>query len=104
MDRAERVESVIGHQLRPLLDQSLAVVFHDLTTVTIEGEAEVSSDVRQFGRSKDGGIRRQSVLGVVQSADGLPLMHTVSGGNVAETKTLLPMLERVLRRMALTLR
>jgi hypothetical protein len=98
MDRADRVEAAIGHQLRPLLDQSLAVVFYDLTTVTIEGEGEVSGDVRQFGRSKDGGIRRQFVLGVVQSADGLPLMHTVSEGNVAETKTLRPMLERVLKQ------
>ncbi len=35
-----------------------------------------------------GGIARQFVLGIVQTADGLPLMHTVHPGNVAETKTL----------------
>jgi transposase len=45
-----------------------------------------------------GGIARQFVLGVVQTADGLPLMHTVHPGNVAETKTLQSMLQTVLQR------
>jgi transposase len=45
-----------------------------------------------------GGIARQFVLGVVQSAEGLPLMHTVHAGNVAETKTLKAMLAAVLER------
>ena len=45
-----------------------------------------------------GGIARQFVLGVVQTADGLPLMHTVHPGNVAETKTLQGMLQTVLQR------
>jgi transposase len=38
------------------------------------------------------------VLGVVQTADGLPLTHTVHPGNVAETKTLQGMLATVLQR------
>ena len=38
------------------------------------------------------------MLGVVQTADGLPLMHTVHSGNVAETKTLQAMLTTVLQR------
>ena len=45
-----------------------------------------------------GGVARQFVLGVVQSADGLPLMHTVHPGNVSETKTLQGMLQKVLAR------
>ncbi|MEY3004151.1 MAG: hypothetical protein RLZZ491_1327 [Pseudomonadota bacterium] len=45
-----------------------------------------------------GGIARQFVLGVVQTAEGLPLMHTVHPGNVAETKTLQAMLATVLQR------
>lgn len=96
MDRIEPVEAAVCRQLRPLLDQSLSVVFYDLTTIRIQGEGEVAEDLRRFGRSKDGGVRRQFVLGVVQSAEGLPLMQTVAEGNVAETKTLRPMLERVL--------
>ena len=99
MDRAERVEIELARQIRPLVDQDLAVVFYDLTTVRIHGEGEVADDLRAFGMNKErGGIARQFVLGVVQTAEGLPLMHTVHPGNVAETKTLQGMLTTVLER------
>ena len=47
-----------------------------------------------YGMNKEtGGVARQFVLGVVQSAEGLPLMHTVHPDNVSETKTLQGMLQ-----------
>ena len=99
MERAEAVEERIAEQLRPMLDQQLSVVFYDLTTVRIHGDAQLPDDVRAFGMNKEtGGIARQFVLGVVQSAEGLPLMHTVHAGNVGETKTLKGMLSKVLAR------
>jgi hypothetical protein len=99
MDQAQAVETRVAAQLRPMLDQPLSVVFYDLTTIRIHGEAQVADDVRAFGMNKEtGGIERQFVLGVVQSADGLPLMHTVHAGNVSETKTLKGMLDAVLAR------
>lgn len=99
MDGAAKVEAQVARLLRPMLDQQLSVVFYDLTTVRIHGEAELPGDVRAYGMNKDtGGIARQFVLGVVQSAEGLPLMHTVHAGNVAETATLKAMLEQVLAR------
>jgi transposase len=101
MDHAEVIQDKVAEQLRPMLDQQLSVVFYDLTTVRIHGEGKVADDVRAFGMNKEtGGIARQFVLGVVQSADGLPLMHTVHAGNVAETTTLKAMLDTVLRRFA----
>jgi hypothetical protein len=101
MDRVEAVEALIAGQLRPMLDQQLSVVFYDLTTVRIHGEGQVPDDVRAFGMNKEsGGIARQFVLGVVQSADGLPLMHTVHAGNIAETRTLQAMVSQVLERFA----
>jgi transposase len=99
MDHAERVERELAKQIRPLVDRDLAVVFYDLTTVRIHGEGTVEDDLRAYGMNKEiGGIARQFVLGVVQTADGLPLMHTVHPGNVAETKTLQSMLTTVLER------
>jgi hypothetical protein len=99
MDHSETVEAALARQIRPLVDRDLAVVFYDLTTVRIHGEGEVDDDIRAFGMNKEtGGIARQFVLGVVQTADGLPLMHTVHPGNVAETKTLQSMLTTVLQR------
>ncbi|MCH9671937.1 MAG: IS1634 family transposase [Gammaproteobacteria bacterium] len=98
MDKREAVDATVAKMLRPLIDQELSVVFYDLTTISVEGEAVVDGDVRKFGKSKDGGIRRQFMLGVVQTAQGLPLHHEVFDGNVAETKTLQPMLDTVLER------
>lgn len=99
MDHAERVEMELARQIRPLVDHDLAVVFYDLTTVRIHGEGETEDDIRAFGMSKEtGGIARQFVLGVVQTAEGLPLLHTVHPGNVAETRTLQSMLQTVLDR------
>lgn len=99
MDHAEAVEAALARQIRPLVDRDLAVVFYDLTTVRIHGEGQLEDDVRAFGMNKEtGGIARQFVLGVVQTAEGLPLMHTVHPGNVAETKTLQAMLQTVLQR------
>lgn len=99
MDHAGSVEAELARQIRPLVDQDLAVVFYDLTTVRTHGEGEVDDDLRAFGMNKEtGGIARQFVLGVVQTAEGLPLMHTVHPGNVAETRTLQVMLKTVLHR------
>jgi transposase len=47
--------------------------------------------------AKEGLIARQFMLGVVQSADGLPLYHEVFDGNTAETKTLLPIVKKVMQ-------
>ncbi|CUH09926.1 Transposase [Jannaschia seosinensis] len=99
MDNLDPVEAALSRQFRPLLDRDLSIVFYDLTTVRIHGEGEVADDLRAFGMNKErGGIARQFVLGVVQTAEGLPLLHTVHPGNVAETKTLQGMLEKVLAR------
>ncbi|TDL74108.1 IS1634 family transposase [Palleronia sediminis] len=99
MDHTDAVESALAKQIRPLVDRDLEIVFYDLTTVRIHGEGHVAEDIRAFGMNKEiGGIARQFVLGVVQTAEGLPLMHTVHPGNVAETKTLRAMLATVLER------
>jgi hypothetical protein len=99
MDHADAVEDALARQIRPLVDRDLAVVFYDLTTVRIQGEGHIEDDIRGFGMSKEtGSIARQFVLGVVQTAEGLPLMHTVHPGNVGETKTLQGMLQTVMRR------
>jgi hypothetical protein len=98
MDHQADVDSVVAGLLRPLIDQDLSVVFYDLTTIRSEGLVSVDQDVRQHGMAKEGLIARQFMLGVVQTAEGLPLYHEVFDGNVSETKTLLPTLTTVLAR------
>lgn len=97
-DQHEALERVVAKLLRPLIDQDLSVVFYDLTTIRAEGPSEVAGDVRRFGLAKEGVIARQFLLGVVQTAEGVPIYHEVFDGNVAETRTLLPTLRAVLER------
>ena len=98
VDHAGAVDSAVAALLRPMIDQDLSVVFYDLTTIRTEGLSTEAHDVRQFGMAKEGVIARQFMLGVVQTAEGLPIYHEVFDGNAAETKTLLPTLRTVLGR------
>ena len=79
VDNADVVEEALARQIRPLVDRDLTVAFYDLTPVRIHGEGRVEDDIRAYGMNKEtGGVATQFVPGVVQSADGLSLMHTVS--------------------------
>ena len=95
-ERAEAMQRSLATLLRPLIDQELSVVFYDLTTVGVEGRTELPDDVRALGKSKDGGIARQFMLGVVQTAEGLPIAHRVWEGNTGEATTLQPVIQEVL--------
>ena len=75
-------------------------MFYDLTTIRAAGLSEQDDDVRQYGMAKEGVIARQFMLGVVQTAQGLPIHHKVFDGNQAESPTLLPTLKKVLARFA----
>lgn len=92
------VDAVLAGLLRPLVDQTLSVVFYDMTTIRAEGLSQQQDDVRQYGMAKEGVIARQFMLGVVQTAEGLPLYHEVFDGNTAEVTTLKPTIEKVLSR------
>lgn len=98
MDHQGEVDDCVAGLLRPLIDTELSVVFYDLTTIRTEGLSEQTGDVRRFGMSKEGLVARQFMLGVVQTADGMPIYHEVFAGNAAEAPTLLPTLTKVLAR------
>ena len=98
MDQQDAVDDVVAKLLRPLVDQDLSVAFYDMTTIRSEGLSTMEADVRKFGMAKEGLIARQFMLGVVQTSEGLPIYHEVFDGNTAETKTLLPILKKVMDR------
>jgi transposase len=98
MDHQGAVDDCVAHLLRPLIDDELSVVFYDLTTIRSEGLSELDGDVRHFGMSKEGMVARQFMLGVVQTADGMPIYHEVFDGNTAEAPTMLPTVRKVLSR------
>jgi transposase len=98
MDHQGAVDDCVAHLLRPLIDDELSVVFYDLTTIRSEGLSVQDGDVRHFGMSKQGTVARQFLLGVVQTADGMPIYHEVFDGNTAEAPTMLPTVRKVLAR------
>jgi transposase len=98
LECADTLEEVTATLLRPLIDQELSIVFYDLTTIRAEGHSQSAGEIRQYGLAKEGDIARQVMLGVVQTADGLPIHHEVFAGNSAETRTLVPTIEKVLAR------
>lgn len=98
MDHSDVIDSVVTKLLRPLIDQDLSLVFYDLTTIRAAGLSELEGDLRKYGMSKEGLIARQFMLGVVQTADGLPIYHEVFDGNQSETKTLMPTLTKIITR------
>jgi len=100
MDHHADVDAAVAGLLRPLVDQDMSMVFYDLTTIRAAGLSEQQGDVRQYGMAKEGVIARQFMLGVVQTAEGLPIYHEVFDGNQAEGPTLLPtLLRKVLARL-----
>ena len=100
MDHQTAVDSLVAGLLKPLVDQDMSLVFYDLTTIRAAGLSEQVGDVRQYGMAKEGLIARQFMLGVVQTADGLPIYHEVFDGNQAEAPTLIATVQKVLARYA----
>ncbi len=99
IDHKDEVDAVMSSLLRPLVDQDLAMVFYDMTTIRTAGLSQEDDDVRHFGMSKEGMVARQVMLGVVQTAEGLPIYHEVFDGNTAEVTTLKGVIEKIVARI-----
>ena len=100
-DRNDGVNDLMSELLMRLIDQDLSVVFYDMTTIRTHGLTEELDDLRAYGMSKESTINRQVMLGVVQTADGIPLAHHVWPGNTAEVQTLQSAVADILRRFAI---
>jgi transposase len=66
--------------------------------IRAEGLSEQDGDLRRFGMAKEGVVARQFMLGLVQTAQGVPLYHEVFEGNTAEVGTLKASLQKVMAR------
>lgn len=75
----------------------LSLVFYDMTTLYFETESE--DDLRKIGYSKDGKHQHpQVMIGLLVNTEGYPVAYDVFEGNTAETKTLIPVIERLVDR------
>lgn len=98
VDHQPVIDQALAQAVRPLVNEELSVVFYDMTTIRADGLSQQDDDVRQFGMSKEGIIARQFMLGLVQTAQGIPLYHEIFDGNTAEVGTLKTSLQKVMDR------
>jgi transposase len=75
-------------------------IFFDVTTLYFE--STVQDEIKEFGFSKDQKHHQiQIVLALVVDSNGLPIAYDVFKGNLAETKTLIPVLEGLRSRFSI---
>ena len=79
----------------------LTLVMYDATTLHFQAEIDESSltieaEPRRVGRSKEHRVDPQVQVGLLVDAGGFPLDVYMFPGNAAETKTLVPVIERFL--------
>ena len=87
-----QVQQISYEHTLKILDNSLTVVFYDVTTLYFEAEDE--DDFRKTGFSKDGKHQQpQIVLGLLVSAGGYPLAYELFEGNKFEGHTMMPVIE-----------
>lgn len=74
--------------------------FFDVTTLYFESVSQ--DDVRDFGFSKDQKHHSvQIVLALIVDSRGIPIAYEVFKGNIAETRTLIPVLEALRKRFSI---
>ncbi|GAB4258703.1 IS1634 family transposase [Deferrisoma sp.] len=77
------------------------LVFYDITSTYFEGDRSLNEedDLRRYGYSRDGRRdRRQVVIGVVMTREGIPLCHHVFPGNTADKTTVAEVVRDLKRR------
>jgi len=85
----EKAEPALARRFHAKARQEGDLVFYDITSTWFEGDRSVGDDdLRRFGYSRDGRFyKRQITIGVVMSAEGIPLCHHVFAGNRVDKTT-----------------
>lgn len=94
------VQSISYQHTLKVLNNSLQIVFYDVTTLYFEVEQE--DDLRKTGFSKDGKHQQpQIVLGLLVSKGGYPLAYEIYNGKKYEGDTMMPILNLFKRKYKL---
>lgn len=83
--------------------EKLDLVFYDITSTYFEGDRSlVEDDFRRYGYSRDGRFdKRQVVVGLVMTREGIPLCHHIFPGNTVDKTTVAGIIEDLESRFAL---
>jgi transposase len=82
----DEIEKDLYNQLITLFSPDVDLVFYDLTSSYFEGDGP---ELAEYGYSRDSRPdRKQIVLALVTTREGLPIYHEVLAGNTADVTTL----------------
>jgi transposase len=96
----EKVEQIAFAHTKKILNNSISVVFYDMTTLYFEASDE--DDLRKTGFSKDGKHQcPQIYLGLLVGLGGYAIGYDIFEGNVYEGHTLTPFLEKIAKKFNL---
>lgn len=95
-----KVQDISYKHTLKVLDNTIQIVFYDVTTLYFEIEQE--DDLRKTGFSKDGKHQQpQIVLGLLVSTGGYPLAYEIYNGKKYEGDTMLPVINLFKRKYKL---
>ena len=99
----EKAEPALARRFHSRKRQEGDLVFYDITSTWFEGDRSVEDeDIRRFGYSRDGRFyKRQIAIGVVMSAEGIPLCHHVFAGNRVDKTTVVEVVKDLKTRFKL---
>jgi len=82
----EKIEKSLFFQLTDLFSLKLNLIFYDLTSCYFEGSC---CPLAKFGYSRDRRPdKKQIILGLLVTDEGLPIAHRVYNGNISDKSTL----------------
>ncbi|MEO0157495.1 MAG: IS1634 family transposase, partial [candidate division WOR-3 bacterium] len=100
-ENKEEIEEKLFHKRRDLFSSQPELVFFDTTSSYFEGSGE-GSCLKRYGHSRDKRPeRKQMVIGVLITREGIPIAIRVFPGNTADPKTVKPALDDLSRRFGI---
>lgn len=95
-----KVEQIAFAHTKKTLNDSISVVFYDMTTLYFEASDE--DDLRKTGFSKDGKHQSPQIfLGLLVGLGGYAIGYDIFEGNIYEGHTLIPFLEKTSKKFNL---
>jgi transposase len=92
----ERIENALFSRLTNLFSLKLSLVFYDLTSTWFEGDC---CPLAEYGYSRDKRFdKKQIVLGLLATAEGLPIAHQIWNGKRVDVTTVQEMTASLKKR------
>jgi transposase len=95
----EKIEGSLFSRITDLFSLKLNLIFYDLTSTYFEGQA---CPLAKFGYSRDRRPdKKQIVLGLLVTDEGIPIAHQIYNGNISDKSTLKDSIDTLKKRFSI---